>query len=847
MHSSLLRPVAARALGSILLLVPALLLKAQNDTVPVADSTAQPHVQVFTLSQDELDNEAQSQDVSGLLQSSRDVFTSVAGYNFGAARFRIRGLDAENNPISINGVRMNDLETGWAPFSQWGGLNDVTRRMEVHTGIQASRFGFGGIAGWSNIDARASGVRKGFRASYALTNRSYNNRLMGTYATGLMKNGWAFALSASHRWAGEGYIDGTYFYGTSYFLSAEKKLNERHSIGFTGFGVNLVQGRAGIATAEAYDLTGTHYYNPNWGYQAGEKRNARESRDHKPVLMVTDWYTPDSATTWTTSVFASFGRDGLTGLNWYDAKDPRPDYYRNFPSYYSETDPAYAATLTDAWQNDVNTQQIDWDALYDANRNNLYALHDADGVSGDTLIGRRSKYIVEEVRDDLLRYGLNSAWSRQLDPRNTLTLGLMAQNQRARNFKVMDDLLGGEFWVDVDQFAEQDFVDPDQSQNDLNNPNHVVTEGEEFGFKYDLNIRQAEVFGQLEHRGRQWETYGGLALGTTTFWRKGFYRNGLFPDNSEGDSEKRSFVTYGVKAGATYKINGRNYITANAAYLTRPPVARTVYVSPRTRDEAIPGLTTEKVFSGDVNYMVRAPRVKARATFFHASIADQVWARSYYHDEFRTFVNYTMQGVDQTHTGIELGVEAKASSTVVVNAVFTTGQYRYGSRPEARITRDNSTEILASDRTVYWENFRLGGMPQTAASAGIRYNDPAFWSVGVNGNFFADMYLDPNPDRRTAEAVANLVTDDPQWAQLLDQEKLDDGFTLDIFAMKSWMIQRKYRIALNLSVSNLLDNTDLVTGGFEQLRYESNDPDKFPAKYSYMYGRTYYAMLTFSF
>jgi hypothetical protein len=189
----------------------------------------------------------------------------------------------------------------------------------------------------------------------------------------------------------------------------------------------------------------------------------------------------------------------------------------------------------------------------------------------------------------------------------------------------------------------------------------------------------------------------------------------------------------------------------------------------------------------------------------------------------------------------------KASSTLVVNAVYTTGRYVYDSRPTARVTRDNSTEVLADDRVVYWENYRLGGMPQTAASAGVRYNDPKFWSVGVNANFFSDMYLDPNPDRRTAQAVENLVTDDPQWSELLDQTRLDDGFTLDVFAMKSWLIQRKYRIALNLSISNLLDEQDIITGGFEQLRYDSHDVDKFPPKYSYMYGRTYYAMLTFSF
>ena len=154
---------------------------------------------------------------------------------------------------------------------------------------------------------------------------------------------------------------------------------------------------------------------------------------------------------------------------------------------------------------------------------------------------------------------------------------------------------------------------------------------------------------------------------------------------------------------------------------------------------------------------------------------------------------------------------------------------------------------MAVGRTVYWDGYRVGGMPQTAMSLGARYQSPKFWSVGASLNYFNDIYLDPNPDRRTAEAVEGLVTDDPQWDKLLEQTKLDDGVTLDIYATKSWMYKKKYRIALNASVSNVLDNQDLITGGFEQLRFDTQNPDKFPAKYGYMFGRTFFAMVTFSF
>ncbi|MBP8823532.1 MAG: TonB-dependent receptor plug domain-containing protein [Flavobacteriales bacterium] len=802
---------------------------------------------LVTVAASDLDAEIAGQEVSGILRSSRDVFANTAGFNFGAARFRIRGLDGEENAVSVNGILVNDLESGYAPWSLWGGLNDVTRWTETRTGISSSPYGFGGMAGWTNLDLRASKLRKGTRLSYASTNRTYRNRAMATYNTGMLPNGWAFSLSGSLRWADEGYVPGTFYNAGAYFLSAEKKINEKHSIGFTGFGAPIVSGRQGLAVAEAQTLTGDHYYNPNWGWQNGEKRNANVSNDHKPVFILSHWYKPDDRTRWNTSVLYTFGRDGYTALNWYDAPDPRPDYYRYLPSYYEDTYPGIATGMADAWANDAGTSQINWDQLYFANGKNLYTVHDVDGVAGSTLTGMRSKYIVEDRRADPTRIAANSVWSRDLNDQLTLTLGASYTSQKTHYFKVIDDLLGGDFWLDLDQFAARDSDDPNAAQNDLNLPNHVAYVGDEFGYDYDIRTNRAELFGQVEKKWSRVEGYAGLQLANTTFWRDGHYRKALFPENSFGPSEKQSFLHGGVKAGAVYKISGRQYITANAAFLTNAPTARAAFLSPRTRDAVVDGLTTEKSLGGDLSYEVRMPRVKGRATLYLINSADGIWSRSFYHDVYRTFVNYSMTGVDRQHIGLELGAEVKLSPTWQLTAVYAEGQSVYSSRPLATITRDNSDTALAVDRTVYWKNYRIGGMPQRAASLGLRYNAPRYWSVGADVNYFGNIYLDPNPDRRTAEALGNLVQEDPQWNALLDQTQLDDGITLNLFFTKSWQLMKKYRIGLNLSVSNALDNTDLVTGGYEQLRYDPMEIDKFPAKLSYMYGRNYYAMLTFSF
>lgn len=825
------------------------ILQAQTDTTERRlDSLdlANP-ASTFILSESDLDAELGGQDISGLLRASRDIFSATAGFNFGIARFRIRGLDGDHTNVAINGLTMNDMETGRASWWQWGGLNDITRYQTARTGIHGSRINFGGIGGFAQIDARATATRKGTRVSYALTNRNYSNRLMFTHATGMQDNGWAFTVSGSRRWADEGYVEGTFYDAYAYYLSAERKLNKKHSIGLVVFGAPNARGLQGLAVQEAYDLTGNNYYNPYWGYQDGEKRNSRVSIAHRPTVMLSLYSKPKENVSWNTSVGYTFGRSGRSSLNWYDARDPRPDYYRYLPSYYTLQNDAYqAGVLTDAWQNG-NAAQLDWDNLYFANSKNIYSLDAANGVMGDTLIGLRSKYAIEEWRNDISRFALNSSMSKQVNDRVRITGGVNVIMQNNRQFKTMKDLLGGDFWVDVDQFAEQDFLDPAAAQNDLDNPNNVIREGDVFGYDYELKSNRYELFGQYEYENTHWQLYAGGQLGMATIQREGNMRNGRFADNSKGNSALQTYNLLGLKLGGTYKINGRNFASANIMMQTRPPAGREVFVAPRVRDDAVPGLTEEKVISADIGYEVRYSKIKGRVTAFFAQVNDQIWNRSFYHDELRTFVNYTMEGVNQQHMGIEFGTQAQLSKTVSATAVVGHGQYIYNSRPTAQITADNTQELLATNRQIYLENYFIGGMPQTAASLGLRYNSPKFWFVGANVNMFGNIYLDPNPDRRTAEAVQNIVIEDAQWQEILGQTQLENGTTVGLFAGKSWRTKSRNFVRFNVSMNNLLDNKELAVGGFEQLRYDRSDIGRFPPKLGYLYGRNYFAMLSYIF
>ncbi len=833
-----------KKIGTLVLFV---LLAAVAGFAQETDTVLQkkPDLPVITLTDSDFDDN-ESQDISGLLSSSTDVFVNTAGYTFGQARFRIRGYDNRNTSVLINGIYVNDAETGRPYYGNWGGLNDVMRNKVVTPGLLFSDYSFGGIGGTTNIITRASEQRPGTSVSYSVANKSYRNRAMITHSTGLMDNGWAFTLSGSSRWAQEGYVRGAFYEAYSYFLAAEKKINDKHSIGLTVMGSPSRRGKGGVGTAEIYELSGDNFYNPNWGYQNGVMRNARVGTFNQPRAMLSHYWEINPTMKLTTSASYMAGRGGSTALNWYDAADPRPDYYRNLPSYYEGRDELQVNYLTDMWQNSEDFRQLDWDSFYDANRKNLYTVENVGGVDGVNETGNRGKYIIEDRRYDLKRFDFATLFSKELTENTKLVAGFNQMSSETHSYKLVEDLLGADWWLDIDQFAERDFNDDYIIQSDVDNPNNIVREGESFGYDYLTTINKSNVFAQAEAKLKRIDFFGGFDLSYTEFWRTGNMRNGKFPAASFGNSPTHKFLNYAVKAGANVKITGRNFVLLNASYRTVAPYTRDAFVSPRTRHHVVDNLTSEKIYTGDLSYFYRSPMLQAKITGFYTKFEDGIDSHSFYHDELRTFVNYAMTEVDKVHYGGELGIEAKITSTISATFVTGYGKYLYDSRPLVTITQDNSSEILAENRTVYIENYHVGSMPEFAASVGGKYNAPKYWFVGVNANYFAESYINLNPEKHTAEALDIYVTDDPQISSILEQEKLEPGFTLDIWGGKSWRIN-DYSIGFTLSVNNILDNTDLITNGFEQYRFDQSDINKFPNKYFHLYGRSYFLNVYFRF
>ncbi|MCW5907258.1 MAG: TonB-dependent receptor [Chitinophagales bacterium] len=806
-----------------------------------------------TLSISETDlREGSGQVVSSALNASRDAFLSTASFVFSNARFRIRGYDFENFTTYMNGLPVNDLEDGGVFWGQWGGLNNVMWNRDNSIGLQPTTYTFGGVGGAYSIDCRASAQRKQLQASYAATNRTFRNRLMLTYSTGLLKKGWAVSVSASRRWASEAYVPGTFYDGYSYFLSVEKLIGNNHSLALTAFGASVRNGRSAASVQEMYDIAGTNYYNPNWGYLNGRKRNAVVGNTHQPMFIFTHEWDINGKSNLLTSAGFTFGKSGRTALDWNNAPDPRPDYYRYLPSFIEDS--TLQAVAEKNLRDNEYIRQIRWDRLYEANAMSWETIDSVNGIPGNTVTGKRARYIIENRVQDIKRFNLASTYNNTVNDHVAVTAGINYQMQLSRNYKTVEDLLGADFYVDVNQFAERDFRDSFSFyQNDVNHPNRILKTGDKFGYDYVMNIHKAMAWGQGNFKFNHIDFFVAAELSFTSFWRDGKTRVGLFPDNSYGKSAVQNFFNYAFKGGLTYKIDGRNYLFANGAYVSRAPYFEAAFISPRTRNQVVNNLKSETIYSAELGYIFRSPRVKLKANLFFSQFNDGTRTMSYYHDDFRTLVNYTLTNIDTRHLGAEIGAEAKVYKGFSASAVASFGRYTYISRPDATITQDNN-QTTVNNETVYAKNFNVAGTPQLALSLGINYRDPKFWFFNIYFNYYDWMWLDFNPSRRTEGAVDLVDPESPQFASIINQQRLKGQFTMDIFAGYSWLLNNQFKdlkkrhfLIFNVGISNVTNNRNFVTGGFEQLRFDYFDKDvnKFAPKYYYGFGATYFISVAY--
>lgn len=781
--------------------------------------------------------------VPSLLQAAQDVFSAAAAMSLRNSRFRFRGQDFSEEGLYINGILNHRLENGRSNFQDFAGLNEILYFRETKSGLEKNDFAFGKNALNINNQIGANKFRKGAQAKYTYANGIYRHRLQLACHSGLQKNNWAYSAMFVGRWSDEGYVPGTFQKTAALYLSAFKQINYRHNLTFNLWGGLSKFGAYGASTQHAQNISGDPFYNPVWGYDNGKKRNARILTQIQPYLTVTHEYKSKNIHT-VSNILTTIGRFSITRFDWFNGTNPAPDYYQKLPSFYQAPgNEALYERLVQKVKQNPNLLQIDWNALRQANQNSVETII----YNQDTITGKRAHYIVAQPQTDNIRLAANHNLTWQVSPYFKINIGLQGTFQRNHYYQLVNDLLGADFWVNVNSFfLSQNIESPENAQYDLNNPNKIIRQNEKYGRDYLLYMHDLQLWQQASFQSGKIDGFIGLSINNSGFMRTGNIRSGLYPNSSFGSSPYYTFSGQSFKGGLTYKISGLHYIDLLLGFTGRAPHAEEVFMMPEMNESVQDNIKNKNTATLVLSYIARTQYIKFKTSAYLIKSRNGMEVLRFYNDEYRNFVSYGLTNVGKDFYGIELGADIRIHQNIHFKTASNFGYYIYARNVASTTKIDNEPNFVSREPS-YLKSYRLPYAPQQAHNLTLQYRHPKFWTVAVSEIISSDFFVGINPFRRTSSATRdiNRVKDAAFFSNVLNNQKLPLQFWTNLYAAYSKRIRNVFGqplyLRFALTINNLLNHKNYVTSAAEQLRFNDQDTEfrLFPERFRYANGLTF--------
>lgn len=639
-----------------------------------------------------------TQEFPEILKSTPGVYATKQGGAFGDSRINIRGFNARNSATMINGVPVNDMENGWVYWSNWAGLSDVTRTMQVQRGLGAAKIAIPSVGGTINVLTKTTDAEAGGNVLYAVGNDGYQ-KIGLTLSTGLTDNNWATTVSLAKS-SGDGYVDGTKFESFSYYLNISKIVNDNHRLAFSIFGAPQWHGqRSSSMRIDEYmdPKINSIRYNMDWGYKNGQEFYIRKNYYHKPMAILNHFWDVSDKLNVLTAAYLSIGTGGGTGP--YGAnKFADPNYFRE--------------------------NQPDIDLIVDENI--------ANGAGGSTTILRSSVN--------------NHFWTGLLTNANyeatdwlTVSGGIDLRYYKGEHYREVVDLLGGDY-----------ILDPGV---DVNDPNKVAYVDDKIGYWDDGLVLWEGVFGQAE------AVFGDLtAFVSASANNKSYSRVEYFleqNDNYKGaQAPWYNYFGFSGKGGANYNLTESHNVFVNAGYFENQPDFRSVFYN--YTNDANPDAPNEKVTSFEVGYGFRSGFFSANLNGYYTTWKDKSRVFGYQDNGVDKFVNMT--GINARHMGLELDFVLKPVNKLDINGMVSLGDWRWmNDLIDVQFFDDNNN--LITTQSVYIADVHVGDAAQTTAALGASYELLHGVKFGFNYNYYDNLFANFNPEDRTSEPADGVNPD----------------------------------------------------------------------------------------
>lgn len=711
-------------------------------TIDIAKDRQTP-VAVSTIRAIDIQQNLGTRELPEILNTTPSVYATKQGGGWGDSRINIRGFDQANTAVMINGQPVNDMENGWVYWSNWAGLSDVTTTMQVQRGLGSSKLAISSVGGTINVVTQTSTARKGGTLATSFGNDGYM-KFTGSYNTGLLESGLSASVLLSNT-SGDGYIDGTKFQGSNYFIGLGYKINDKHDLQFIFTGAPQWHGQKSFAPTisdhQKYQPGGAdenatkpnRKYNSDWGYLNGEEYNLVRNFYHKPVMSLNwEWEISD-ASRLSTVVYGSWGRGGGTG------EIGEINNKRSF-ALPKTADGLLPFDDIVAWNSGqsvpafgVNRTTFDG-GFYNTGNSGHPA--GGGGSGSDNGISRRASMNSHNWYGSVINFNhqINDNWS--------FDAGIDLRTYKGIHYRVVNDVLGADAYIDYDNINDRpNVIEPNEFVKATAswNPWDDIDAQDKIDYYNDGLVNWIGVFGQVEYTN---DAISAFVQGS--FSNQGFerveYFNELPADQKSGNE---NIAGGNIKGGINYNINENHNVFFNTGYYSKQPKFDAVYIN--FGNNLNPNLTNEKIFGLEFGYGYRSAKFNANANLYRTSWADRFESRTVTvnageANEFRGSANYT--GIQQVHTGLELDFTYNLLDNLRINGMTSFGNWEYSGNANADLFNDN--QEYQGSSTLYLDGVKVGDAAQVTAALGANYTFLKGFSAGLNWRLASSLYANIN-------------------------------------------------------------------------------------------------------
>jgi hypothetical protein len=680
-----------------------------------------------------IEEELASRDIPMLLASTPGVYATQGGGGLGDGRMTMRGFDQTNIGVLVDGIPTNDMENGAVYWSDWAGLGDITRSIQIQRGLGASKLAVSSVGGTVNIITKGIDAKPSISYSQEYgTDMMLKEQLCAT--TGRLKGDWGLTIAGSRK-TGDGWVDQTPYSMWSYFVKAEKRI-KNHTISISANSAPQThEQRSYNQFIGTFDLGYAQKQNVNLDYY---KANSLSGSGNYGTTYNQLWGTIDR---WT-GVLNKYGiiqgdtlshnKSNLnTKVNYFN----KPLY--NLNDYWTINDKLYLSTvfyvstgsgggttLNSSGSTYLPNGQLNLQALYNANYTSQF------GVTTLAPGRNASSWIYSSVNNHEWVGGLSTLTYK---PNKTLTftIGPDLRWYKGSHYYQVYDLLGANYMVD----------NADQHFNYTTNPSAQVHHvGDIYGKNYDDYVNYGGAFLQTEYLKDKWSSFATLTYVQTSYRRIDNFDTAI----SIHKSPLKEYYGGSAKAGANYNITEHHNVYLNAGYIIKAPPFNNVYDY-----GTVPavGIVNQKIASVELGYGFKSRYVAANVNTYYTDWQNRPLTYPIAITDPNTGnVTYgNVNGINALHKGIELDFQIKPISQVSIGGMASFADWKWNSSTLAHIY-DQYGNLIDTVR-VNAKGIHVANAPQQQIGLNVRYEPFKNFYVKVQWTRFMKQYAQFTPEQ----------------------------------------------------------------------------------------------------